>query len=136
MKVTQLRDKDKTTAVTTLDIETWIEKTLTETKPQPVSTFREMLRYALPDTRCYDADKLPKILPAAEFRRTKAGKQLKNYNGIVEITVGPLAGKSEITLVKQQAWQQPQTYCVFTGSSGKTVKIWTRFTRPDQSLPQ
>ena len=56
MKVTQLRDKDKTTALTTLDIETWIEKTLTETKPQPVSTFREMLRYALPDTRCYEAE--------------------------------------------------------------------------------
>lgn len=136
MKVTQLRDKDKTTALTTLDIEKWIEKTQTETKTQPVSAFRETLRYALPDTRCYDADKLPQIIPAVEFRRTKTGKQMKCYNGIVEITVGPLAGKSEITLVKQQAWQQPQTYCVFTGSSGKTVKIWTRFTRPDQSLPQ
>lgn len=26
MKVTQLRDKDKTTALTTMDMETWIEK--------------------------------------------------------------------------------------------------------------
>ncbi len=32
MKVTQLRDKDKTTALTTMDMETWIEKTRTETK--------------------------------------------------------------------------------------------------------
>ena len=38
MKVTQLRDKDKTTALTTLNIEKWIEKTQTEThrrKRQP-----------------------------------------------------------------------------------------------------
>ena len=136
MKITQLRIKDKTTALTTMEIETWIEKTRTETKAQPVSAFREVLRYSLPDSRCYEADKLPKILPAAEFRRTEGGIQMKSYNGIVELTVSPLAGSSEITLVKQLAWEQPQTYCVFTGSSKRSVKIWVRFTRPDGSLPQ
>ena len=136
MKVTQLRDKDKTTALTTMDMETWIEKTRTEIKTQPVSVFREALRYSLPDSRCYEADKLPKILPAAEFHRTESGKQLKYYNGIVELTVGPLSGRPEIILVKQLAWEQPQTHCVFTGSSGRTVKIWVKFTRPDASLPQ
>lgn len=30
MKITQLRDKDKTTALTTMDMETWIGKTRTE----------------------------------------------------------------------------------------------------------
>ena len=111
MKITQLRDKDKTTALTTMDMETWIGKTRTETKTQPVSAFREVLRYSLPDSRCYEADKLPKILPAAEFRRTEGGKQMKSYNGIVELTVGPLSGGPEITLVKQLAWEQPQTHC-------------------------
>lgn len=48
MKITQLRDKDKTTALTTMDMETWIGKTRTETKTQPVSAFREVLRYSLP----------------------------------------------------------------------------------------
>ena len=43
MKITQLRDKDKTTALTTMDMETWIGKTRTETKTQPVSAFREVL---------------------------------------------------------------------------------------------
>lgn len=136
MKVTQLRVKDKSTALTTMEIETWIEKTRTETKAQPVSAFREVLRYSLPDSRCYEADKLPKILPAAEFRRTEGGIQMKSYNGIVELTVGPLAGSSEIALVKQLAWEQPQTYCAFTGSSKRSVKIWVKFTRPDNSLPQ
>lgn len=32
MKITQLRDKEETTALTTMDIETWIEKTKTEIK--------------------------------------------------------------------------------------------------------
>ena len=105
MKITQLRDKDKTTALTTMDMETWIGKTRTETKTQPVSAFREVLRYSLPDSRCYEADKLPKILPAAEFRRTEGGKQMKIYNGIVELTIGPLSGGPEITLVKQLAWE-------------------------------
>ena len=45
MKITQLRDKDKTTALTTMDMETWIEKTRTEIKTQPVSVFREETRY-------------------------------------------------------------------------------------------
>ena len=35
MKITQLRDKDKTTALTTMDMETWIGKTRTETKTPP-----------------------------------------------------------------------------------------------------
>ena len=61
---------------------------------------------------------------------------MKAYNGIIELTVGPLSNKSEIALVKQKASEQPQTRCAFMGSSGKTVKIWTTFTRPDNSLPQ
>lgn len=136
MKLTQLRVKDKTTALTTIEIDAWVAKMKIEIKTQPVSAFRETLRYFLPDNRCQEADKLPKILPAAEFRRTADGKQMKSYNGIVELTVGPLSGRSEIELVKQIAWQQPQTHCAFTGSSGRTVKIWVRFTRPDNSLPQ
>ena len=136
MKITQLRDKEETTALTTMDIETWIEKTKTEIKARPVTVFREMLKCTLPDERCYGADKLPKILPAADFRRTEGGKQMKSYNGIVELTVGPLSGKSEIAFVKKRAWEQPQTFCTFTGSSERTVKIWVRFTRPDGSLPQ
>ena len=47
MKITQLRDKDKTTALTTMDMETWIGKTRTETKTRPVSAFREVLRLSL-----------------------------------------------------------------------------------------
>lgn len=123
-------------ALSTINLETLIEKIKTENKSHPISTFRELLRYTLPGERYSASGQLPKILPAAEFQRTDGGRQMKNYNGIVELTVGPLSGKAEIALVKQRAWDQPQTRCVFIGSSGRTVKIWTTFTYPDNKLPK
>ncbi len=136
IKITLLREKENNTALTTLSIDTFVEKLRTETRNSPISVFREQLRYTLPGELCSTSRQLPKVLPAAEFKRGKEGRQMKTYNGIVELTVGPLSGKAEISLVKQCAWEMPQTRCVFTGSSGQTVKIWTTFTRPDNSLPR
>ena len=130
MKITQFRKNEDTIALSVMDLDILVNKIKTEI------TFREHLRYVLSDERCMFADKLPKIIPAAEFRKVNGQKQMKNYNGIVELTIGPLSNKSEIALVKQKACEQPQTRCVFMGSSGKTVKIWATFTRPDNSLPK
>ena len=136
MKITQFRRNEDTIALSVMDLDILVNKIKTEIKSRPVSTFREHLRYTLSDERCMFADKLPQIIPAAEFRKVNGQKQMKHYNGIVELTVGPLSNKSEIALVKQKACEQPQTRCAFMGSSGKTVKIWTTFTRPDNSLPK
>ena len=136
MKITQFRRNGDATALSVMDLEKLVNKVKTEIKSRPVSIFREGLKYMLPDDRCMFADKLPEIIPAAEFRKVNGQKQMKAYNGIVELTVGPLSNKSEIALVKQKASEQPQTRCAFMGSSGKTVKIWTTFTRPDNSLPK
>lgn len=136
MKITQLREKDGKCTLTTIDLDTFLQKIKTENKARPVSAFREQLRYALRDKRCTEADRLPKVLPAVELRRTDGAFQTKSYNGIVELTVGPLSGKPEVALVKRLAWEQPQTRLVFTGSSGRSVKIWTTFVRPDNTLPK
>ena len=135
MKITQLREREGMPALSTITLETLIEKIKNENKDKPVSTFRTQLKQVLPNERCYAAEKLLKILPAAEFQRAAGGQRMKAYNGIVELTVGPLSGQSEIKLVKQRAWELPQTRCAFVGASGQTVKIWTTFTRPDNSLP-
>ena len=136
MKITQLREKDGNMTLSTMDLDTFLQKIKTETKTKPICTYREQLRYTLPDKRCGEANRLPQVIPAAEFRKTDGVRQMKAYNGIVELTVGPLSGKAEVALVKRRAWEQPQTRLVFTGSSGRTVKIWTTFTRPDNSLPR
>lgn len=136
MKITQLRKSETATALTVIDLEALVEKIKTEIKSRPVSTYREQLKYCLPGEHCEAINKLPQILPSAEFRRVNGTTQMKAYNGIVEITVGPLSNKAEVALVKQKASEQPQTRCAFAGASGKTVKIWTTFTRPDNSLPK
>ena len=75
-------------------------------------------------------------MPAAVFGRVNGVRRMKVYNGIVELTVGPLAGKVEVELVKKKAADLPQTMFAYMGSSGNSVKIWTLFTRPDGTLPQ
>ena len=136
MKITQQRDSRTNTTVSTMDIDTFVQKIKTETKTKPVSSFREQLRYTLPGTQISEANKPAKIMPAAEFRKVDNLKQLKTYNGIVELTVGPLSGRAEAELVKRRAWEQPQTRLAFLGSSGRTVKIWTTFYAPRQLLAQ
>lgn len=103
MKITQQRDSRTNTAVSTMDIDTFVQKIKTETKTKPVSSFREQLRYTLPGTQISEANKPAKIMPAAEFRKVDNLKQLKTYNGIVELTVGPLSGRAEAELVKRRA---------------------------------
>ena len=58
------------------------------------------------------------------------------YNGIIQIEVNHLANLMEVNQVKQEAEELSQTYLAFMGSSGHSVKIWVRFTRPDKSLPK
>lgn len=136
MKITQIRESEGAEALSTLDFNVWLEKIKTEIKTQPVTGLRHALNYVLPGESCSLANKLPQIIPAAVFGRVNEVKQLKAYNGIVELTIGPLAGKSEVDLVKKKAAELPQTMVAYSGSSGRTVKIWVRFTRPDGTLPQ
>ena len=136
MKITQLRKDENTTALSTMNLETLVDKIKTETKSRPVSAFREKLRFLLPGERCDGANKLPQIIPSAEFGKVNGVMQMKIYNGIVELTIGPLSNKAEVALVKQKAGELPQTRCAFAGASGKSVKVWTTFTRPDKSLPK
>ena len=77
-----------------------------------------------------------KVIPAAAFRKTANGIQMTAYNGIIQIEVNHLANLMEVNRVKQEAEELSQTYLAFMGSSGHSVKIWVRFTRPDKSLPQ
>ena len=43
----------------------------------PVTMFRSQLRHFLPGDHCEAADKLPKMMPAAEFRKTEGGQCMK-----------------------------------------------------------
>ena len=136
MKITQIRENGDTEALSVTDIDLLIEKMKKETKLRPVTGLRQALHFVLPDEPCSLANKLPRVIPAAAFGRVNGVKRMKTYNGIVELTIGPLAGKTEVEIVKQKAAELPQTMLAFMGASGKSVKIWSCFTRPDGTLPQ
>ena len=136
MKLTLMRDNSGTLTMRTLDITLQIEAMKHETKARPISNLRTSIRYASPDAKLDDAKKLAKVIPAAAFRKTANGIQMTAYNGIIQIEVNHLANLMEVNRVKQEAEELSQTYLAFMGSSGHSVKIWVRFTRPDKSLPK
>ena len=88
------------------------------------------------ENRFIHIDKIPRIYPVAEFRRTKDGSwKFKQYNGIVLVEVNNLSGLAEAEYVKSKAALLPQTFASLVGASGRSVKIWVRFSLPDASLP-
>lgn len=89
IKITQVRDGGNHVTQSTLTLDAWVERMKEEVKTCPVTMFRSQLRHFLPGDHCEAADKLPKMMPAAEFRKTEGGQCMKAYNGLVELTVGP-----------------------------------------------
>ena len=98
MKITQIRETESAEAISVLNLESFVEKIKVEIKARPVSGFREALHYVLPGESCHLSGKLPKIIPAVAFGRVNGVKRMKAYNGIVELSVGPLAGKAEVEI--------------------------------------
>jgi len=141
MKVTLTKeDQDhRTETISTCEAEAFISKIKSETKAQHVSGLRTMLKYTNGDNggNYEHIDKRPRVCPGMEYGRTGEGeRRVKRYNGIVLLEAGGLSGPSEAELVKEQAALLPQTYAAFTGSSGRSVKIWALFALPDGGLPR
>ena len=86
MKLTLMRDNNGTSTMRTLDINLQIEAMKHETKARPISNLRTSIRYASPDSKLEAAQKLPKVIPAANFRKTTNGAQMTGYNGIVPVS--------------------------------------------------
>lgn len=135
MRTTQIRDDGKVNTLRTLKIEQLVEQMKVETKAQLVSGMREVLPYILPGDKNDYVQKVPKLLPAAAFVRKNGIMTMDEYNGVVMIQVNNLSGLMEADEVKERVKELPQTYLAFTGSSGKSVKIWVRFTYPNDLLP-
>lgn len=136
MRITQERDDGKVHTLRTLRMEQLVEQMKVETKARLVSGMREVLPYMLPGDKNDYVQKVPKLIPAAAFVRKNGVVVMDEYNGLVMLQVNNLSGPMEAEEVKERVKELPQTYLAFTGSSGKTVKIWVRFTYPNDLLPQ
>ena len=136
MRITLVRDDGKVNTMRTLRIEPLVEQMKVETKAQSVSKMREVLPFMLPGDKNDYVQKVQKVIPAAAFFRKDGITTMSEYNGIVMIQVNNLSGNMEADEVKERVRELPQTYLAFTGSSGKSVKIWVRFTYPNDLLPE
>ncbi len=135
MKITQVRHDDKVNTLRTLKIEQLVEQMKMETKAQLVLKMREVLPHMFPGDQHELVKKVPRLLPAAAFVRRDKVPVMAEYNGIVMLQVNNLSGPMEADIVKERVKELPQTYLAFVGSSGKSVKIWIRFTYPNDQLP-
>ena len=137
MKIGVLRKTNATDVGSICTMETFMEKVKRETKGKYISQLRERLPSLQgSENRFIHIDKIPRIYPVAEFRRTKDGSwKFKQYNGIVLVEVNNLSGLAEAEYVKSKAALLPQTFVALVGASGRSVKIWVRFSLPDGSLP-
>ena len=138
MKIGVIRQENATEVCSTCTMETFLEKVKRETKGKYISQLRERLP-SLQGTgnRFVHLDKIPRIYPVAEFRRLPDGSwKFKRYNGIVLVEVNRLSGWAEAEYVKSKAALLPQTFAALVGSSGKSVKIWVRFSLPNGALPE
>ena len=136
MKIGMTRQEKATEVYSVCSMETFWEKVKKETKGKFISQLRETLPSLQgSEGRFIHLDKIPRVYPVAEYRRTADGWKFKRYNGIVLVEVNNLSGQTETEFVKQKAALLPQTLAAFVGSSGKSVKIWVRFSLPNGSLP-
>ena len=138
MKVTMIRLENATEICSICSMETFLSKVKCETKGKYISRLRESIPSLQgSNARFIYIDKIPRVYPVAEFRRNAdSGLEFKSYQGIVLVEVDRLSGWGEAEYVKSQAALLPQTLAAFVGSSGRSVKIWVRFSLPDGTLPE
>ena len=137
MKIGVIRQEKATEVYSTCSIETFLERAKKENKGRYISQLRDKLPSLQGSgARFVHIDRIPRICPVAEFRRTQDGSwKFKRYNGVVLVEVDNLSGLAEAEFVKQKAALLPQTFAALVGASGRSVKIWVRFSLPDGTLP-
>ena len=137
MKIGVIRQEKATEVYSACSIETFLERVKKENKGRYISQLRDKLPSLQGSgARFVHIDRIPRICPVAEFRRTQDGSwKFKRYNGVVLVEVDNLSGLAEAEFVKQKAALLPQTFAALVGASGRSVKIWVRFSLPDGTLP-
>ena len=97
MKIGAIRQNKGTEVYSTCTMEMFMEKVKKETKGRYISQLRERIPSLQGSDRSFiHIDRIPRIYPIAEFRRTSDGTwKFKNYNGIVLVEVNRLSGLAE-----------------------------------------
>ena len=99
MKITLIREERESgkEAVSTQETDMLMEKLKTENKTGYITELRSIIPHLKGTNARYEhIDRLPRLYPAVEMTRTKAGEhRIKTYNGLVLLEVNNLAGVAE-----------------------------------------
>lgn len=77
------------------------------------------------------------VYPCAELRRQADGTTVvRRLNGIVVLTVGPLAGEAEVLAMKQAAAMLPTTVAALRSGDGLTVKVLVSYAQETAATPE
>ena len=138
MKIGVIRLEKGIEVCSTCSMETFLERVKKGSKGKYILQLRESLPSLQgSEARFIHLDKIPRIYPVAEYRKTAdAAWKFKQYNGVVLVEVNSLSGLAEAEFVKSKAALLPQTFAAMVGSSGRSVKIWVRFSLPGGTLPE
>lgn len=120
----------------TVDMGIVMEAMKAETEKRPVSTMRHYLKYGVRGEGNKYVNAVPVLLFGGVYKKTD-GKQVRTaYNGLILTEINNLASEKEVREVRACASTALQTYAAFMGSGGRSVKILSRFSLPDGTLPQ
>lgn len=138
MKIGMIRNENATEICSICSMETFIKKVKCENKKKFITQLRESIPTLQGSSARYiHLGKIPRVYPVSEFRlNTDGGWVFKKYQGIVLVEVNRLSGTAEAEYVKAKAALLPQTLAAMVGASGRSTKIWVRFTLPDGTLPE
>ena len=115
-----------------------MERIQTDTKSGDVEGLRRHLQQpAFREFEYGQMHRLPIIYPSAELVRDANGNiTMRQMNGVLLLSASHLRGTKLLERVKNVAMTMPTTLAAFVGSSGESVKILVRISRPDGTLPQ
>lgn len=89
---------------------TLLEEMRTAQKQIPVTAFREMLDYCMPESHPADVEKLPVTVFSGVYNRSSGSSVLKRYNGIILVEINRLANRSEAEKIRGKATEILQTF--------------------------
>lgn len=133
MKATIYKSNAKRMKKIALDV--LMEGMRTAQRQIPVTAFRQSLDYCGPESSPALTEKLPVVIFGGVCQKAPGTPEMKEYNGIILVEINRLANRAEAEELRKRATEILQTLGAFIGSSGKSVKILTRFTLPDGTLP-
>lgn len=138
MKITLLKtSKQNRQHLQSVPMETMIQTVMSNQVADDVEDLRQFVKWA-ESWKEYDwMYRLPFVYPSVEIEKDKEGiLKTHRFTGLLTLSVSTLQDQEEAEEVKRIAAILPCTMAALLGSSGQTVKIIVRISRPNGSLPE